>query len=197
MDFDELTTYVSHTAFVHLGKSLLFSGSHFSYLYCEEFNPLFTGLWALDAFSRCEAVTLFLVQCSCSWNVYHFYSNLDREVNTIWVHIGFSFTKIERNSVPQKVSTQKVITKIHKKSWHLMLKAGALLISWYSSHVSLSGAPGIRQNGSKFYYLINRFSPGLTASGTIKCELNYQSTAFSFSFVAYGFATSFRYLAAE
>ena len=78
-----------------------------------------------------------------------------------------------------------------------MLKGGALLISWYSSRVSLSGAPGTRQNGSKFYYLINQFSPGLTASGTIKCELNCQSTAFSFSFVAYGFATSFMYLAAE
>ena len=37
------------------------------------------------------------------------YSSLDREVNAIWLHIGFSFTKIERNSVPQKVSTQKTI----------------------------------------------------------------------------------------
>ena len=100
------------------------------------------------------------------------YSSLDREVNAIWVHIGFSFIKIEKNSVPQKISTQKIITKINKKSWHLMLKRRVLLISWSSSRVSLSGAPGIRQNGSKFYYLITWFSPGLTVSGTIKCELH-------------------------
>ena len=41
---------------------------------------------------------------------------IDREVNAIWVHIGFSFIKIEKNSVPQKISTQKIITKINKKS---------------------------------------------------------------------------------
>lgn len=63
--------------------------------------------------------------------------------------------------------------------------------------MNLSRAPGMRKNGFKFYSLIKWLSPGLIALGTIKCELNYSPTAFSFSSVVYDFATSFRCLAVE
>lgn len=108
------------------------------------------------------------------------------------MNIGFTAAKVQRNSVLQKAS----IKKTSKKSRRPMFK-GSLVISCSCSNRSLSRTPGMRKNGFKLYSLIKWLSPGLIALDTIKTELNYSPTAFSFSFVVYDFATSFRCPAAE
>lgn len=55
----------------------------------------------------------------------------------------------------------------------------------------------MRKNGFQLYCWVKWLSTGLTAPGTMKCELNYNPNAFSFRCVVCDFTTGCRYLAGE